>query len=200
MKSKVLGITGSFKSGKTTTARMFKRLGAACIDADRIYHQLLRTDAAIDKRIVSAFGEKVLNNNGKIDRKKLAKLVFGKKTALKRLTGITHPVIIKKMKSRLAELKKANQPLIVIDAPLLVEVGLVKLVDRLVVVKAKRRHLINRAEKLGTSKTETIKRLSSQLPCSAKIKLADLVIDNNGSLKQTEKQVKNICRAISYKL
>ncbi|NQT00103.1 MAG: dephospho-CoA kinase [Candidatus Omnitrophica bacterium] len=195
----IVGITGSYKSGKTTCCKMFNSLGAVTIDADKIYHQLLKTSTILRKKIISAFGKQVLNSNQEIDRKKLAKVVFADKRALKKLTQITHPVIIRELKDKTAEYKKTNEGrVLIIDAPLLIEAGSIKLVDKLVVVKANKCEQIKRARgKAKISKAEIIGRINAQLAQKAKIKLADYVIDNNGSLKQTRAQVKNIWQQIS---
>ncbi|MBL7085028.1 MAG: dephospho-CoA kinase [Candidatus Omnitrophica bacterium] len=195
----VLGVTGGLASGKTTVASMFKRLGAFCIDVDTIYHQLIKPKAALYKKIISAFGNEILGRGGRIDRKKLGKLVFSKKQNLKRLCRITHPAIIKGMGRQIRNLKRSKKrKIILIDAPLLVEVGLVKMVDRLIVVKASRKKQIARSAKVrGLCYGETIKRIGFQVPLREKIKLADFVIDNNGTLKQTRKQVKAIWEQIN---
>lgn len=195
-----MGITGSLGSGKTTCTGMFKKLGAVCIDADKIYHSLCKPQGVLYKKIISVFGEDVLTRNKKIDRKKLGKIVFRNRAVLNRLNRITHPAIIKTMKDKLSKLKKSKRSkMIVIDAPLLVEAGLVEMVDRLIVVQLNKKRLISRVRKLGMSKHEIVKRIRNQAPQASKIKLADYVIDNNGSLKQTKKQIKNIWEAISCK-
>lgn len=199
-KSLVVGITGSLGCGKTTCTEMLRRFGAVCIDADKIYHRLLKPQGVLYKKIISAFGEDVLTRNKKIDRKKLGKIAFRNRTVLNRLNRITHPAIIKTMKDKLSNLKESKRPkIIVIDAPLLIEAGLVEIVDKLIVVKLSKKRAINRVRKLGMPKYEIIQRIRNQAPEALKIKLADYVIDNNGSLKQTKKQVKNIWEAISCK-
>ena len=190
----VLGITGSFGAGKTTVALMFKRLGVSVIDADRIYHQLIKPGTLVYKGIVSAFGREILEKNKQIDRSKLAKLVFSKKEALKRLSQITHPAIIKRMSFKLSKLKRSQRrKIIVIDAPLLIEAGKISMVDKLIVVKTSKKNQIARCRRrFGISRDGVIKRIRTQAPLTEKIRLADYVIDNNGMLQQTREQVKNI--------
>ena len=86
-----MGVTGSLASGKTTVVRMFQALGASVIDADRIYHELIRPPGLLYTRIVSTFGREILGKTKQIDRKKLGKIVFSRRGALERLTQITHP-------------------------------------------------------------------------------------------------------------
>ncbi len=202
MKSRVivLGITGSFASGKTTVARMFKRLGAGVINADRIYHDLIKPKKNLYKKIVSAFGKEILQKNGQIDRRKLGRIVFySNPLGLKRLCRITHPAIIRKMKNKLSQLKHAGKGrIIIIDVPLLIEAGLIKMADKLIVVKTSRDRRIKRVSICrGISRKEAIRRIKAQVSEAKKIEYADYVIDNNGSFKETEQQVENIWQQLS---
>jgi len=198
-KLQVLAITGSFAGGKTTCARMFKKLDASVVDADKIYHQLIRPQRPLYKSIVSVFGREILNKNKQIDRKRLGKIVFNNRRSLKRLSSITHLAVIRKMKSEISRLKKAaSGEIIVIDAPLLIEPGLAKMADKLVVVKTSKKKQIKRCKKQwGMSAAEATKRIKLQLPLKEKIRLADYVIDNNGTLQNTRKQVKNIWKQLN---
>ncbi len=189
----IIGITGSFGTGKTTVARLFKSFGAEVIDADRISHHLLNANKIIYSKLIRYFGRIILSK-GKIDRRKLGHLVFTNLTNLKFLSTIMHPQIIKIIKRRVN--RKKNK-LIVIDAPLLVEAGLGELVDVLIVVKAtKYNQLIRTRNKFHLSDREIIKRISTQLSLDNKIKLADFVGDNNGTITETRKQVKRIWERI----
>lgn len=194
----VLGVTGSFASGKTTVAWMFQTLGASRIDADRIYHELIRPPGSLYKKIISSFGREILGKTRQIDRKKLGKIAFSKRGDLRRLTQITHPGIIRKIREKNSQLKRTKKcRIIVIDAPLLIEAGLISLMDKLIVVKANKKNQISRCKKRkGLSRVEVIKRIRRQIPLTKKIKLADYVIDNNGTLKQTREQVRNIWKKL----
>ncbi|MFC1631990.1 dephospho-CoA kinase [Candidatus Omnitrophota bacterium] len=193
-KIKVLGLTGCFGSGKTTSAGMFKRLGAVVIDADQTYHQLIDSTGGVYKKIISVFGRDILTTRGEICRKKLGDEVFAEPKLLKKLIRITHPAIISSIKQRLKRLSRnQKQRLVLVDAPLLIEAGLLNIVDTLIVVKAKQGLIVKRLKKAqGLSKQMTIKRIRSQAPLSVKVKLADYVIDNSGTLAQTRKQVRKI--------
>lgn len=197
----ILGITGSLASGKTAVAGMFARLGAKVIDADKIYHRLIKPASPLYKKIVSVFGEDILRKNKSIDRKKLAGIVFADKEALRKLSQVTHPLIIREIKRRLAQLKKVKGlKAVIIDAPLLIEAGLTGMTDKLIAVKINRKNQIARCKKQrGICTDEVARRSKHQLPLTKKIKLADYVIDNNGTLSQTREQVDEIWKKISAK-
>jgi len=190
----LVGITGGFGSGKTTVAKIFKSFGTQLIDADRIASRIIKPGSKIYKRTVNAFGKDILKDNKAIDRYKLAHIVFNNKNLLKRLNKIMHPEIIRIIKE---QIKTSRAKLIILDAPLLIEVGLENLVDKLIVVKIKRNEQIKRIQgKTSLSKTDILKRIRHQIPLSDKVRLADFVIDNNGTIDNTEKQVIRIWKKL----
>ncbi|MDD5045128.1 MAG: dephospho-CoA kinase [Candidatus Omnitrophica bacterium] len=193
---KVLGLTGSWGTGKTTVARMFKRLGANIIDADKIAHCLIRPHSAVYRQIVSVFGKRFTKpGSPSIDRKKLARAAFANKVLLKKLNKIMHPAIILGIK---LELKKNRSKLVVLDAPLLIETGLDSITDKLIVVSLDKAEQLKRLKrKTGLSSKDIKRRISSQLPLGTKIKKADFVIDNNGTKKNTYQQVKAVCKKLN---
>lgn len=177
----VLGITGSFGTGKTTVSRLFRKLGAEVINADNLCHDFLNR-ATQRKKILKIFGT--------INRKKLANIVFQDYSLLKKLEKILHPCVIGQIKKNI---KNTKQKIIVIDAPLLIESGLNKFIDKLITVKTNQNNQIKRIiKKSAFTQNEIIRRVKMQMPLSEKIKLADYIIDNNGTILNTEKQVKKI--------
>ena len=193
-------MTGGLGTGKTTVARIFSSLGAKVIDADKINHQLMKRNGSSFKSIVKSFGQKILTD-GDIDRKKLGAVVFNNSKRLKKLCRIVHPAIISKIKNRISHYQKnkSNQ-IIIIDAPLLIEAGLDRLVDILIVVKASRRKQIQRViRRMNIKRSEVLKRLKAQMPLKDKIRLADITIDNNGSLTKTKKEVRRIWQKLLKK-
>lgn len=174
----IVGITGSFGTGKTTVAKIFKRLGAKLIDADKIAHEFISPSR----------------------RRELAEIIFKKKAYLELICKILHPLIITRIKK---ELKKLNpkKNIIVIDAPLLIETGLHRIVDYLVVVKTKRSIQIERLKnKRGFKEEDILRRIKFQMPLKKKISLADFVIDNNCSIADTKKQVISIWKKLNKNL
>ena len=190
----VIGITGSFGSGKTTVARMFVSLGVRVIDADRIAHRLIRPQTGVYRRIIESFGRGILKRGGSIERRKLARIVFGNKKLLRKLNRIVHPAVIATIRKESA---KSRTGFFILDAPLLIEAGLEKEVDLLIVVRSTRKKQIERLIKKEIyTKAEILKRINSQMALSKKMRMADFIIDNNGSLANTRAQVKRIYRAL----
>jgi dephospho-CoA kinase len=190
----IIGITGSFGSGKTTVARIFKSFGSKVIDADKIAHKVISPESKIYKKIIDAFGKNILKKNTTVDRDKLAKIVFGKKKFLSRLNNIIHPEVIRTIKD---EIKNSKAKVIVLDAPLLIEAGLEKLVDKLIVVKITREKQIKRIQnRTSLSKAEILGRIGFQIPLKDKVRLADFVIDNSGTIEETKKQAEQIRRLL----
>lgn len=186
-KKKIVGITGGFGTGKSTVARMFGHFGARIIDADKISQDLIKPREEICRKITRFFGKEILNKFGFINRRKLAGIVFGDGKSLAKFNKIMHPAIIRRMKH---QMKSAKEDIVVLDAPLLLETGLDRLVDTVVVVDANLGNQIKRIQKRAAlSKSEIIARIKSQIPLKKKLHLADFVIDNNGSVQNTRKQV-----------
>jgi dephospho-CoA kinase len=191
---KVIGLTGGVGTGKTTVARMFRREGAAVIDADKVARAMVRPGSPAIRKIARQFDRGVVTPRGTLDRRRLGELVFGDSRLRKRLERILHPLILKDIREKARDSRKA---LVVIDAPLLFETGLEKSVDAVVVVRTSPRTQVRRAmARTGLSRGEILSRIAAQLPLKDKVRSADFVIDNNGTLQQTEKQVKVIRRSV----
>ncbi|MFH1338230.1 MAG: dephospho-CoA kinase [Candidatus Omnitrophota bacterium] len=192
----VIGITGNFGSGKTTVAGMFRRLGAEVIDADRIAHQLMQPPGKVYRRLVACFGKDILSGRKpRINRKKLARIVFNDKGALDKLNAIIHPGILKIIDSRIKGSAKSET--LAVDAPLLIETGLQHKVDAVVVVKAKSDVRIRRLKKSGLTADEIKNRQNFQLPQVQKLGFADFIVDNSGRRSRTGKQVRDIWNKIT---
>ena len=195
---KIIGLTGSFGTGKTFAASVFGKLGAKILDADRIAHEVIRKGTPAYKKIVALFGGGILDKNGRIDRKKIAGIVFEDKGNIERLNRITHPAVIKIIKEKIGKCRAVD--IVVIDAPLLIEANLTGIVDKLVVVKTSQSKQIERCiSKFCMDKKGVLKRIGKQMSLKEKVKLADFVIDNNGTKFETVIQVKKIWEEIVWK-
>ena len=162
----VLGITGNIGCGKSTVAGMFKTKDCLLVDADSLGHDLISTGTSVYKKIIKLFGRGILKADNSIDREKLGKIVFNRKTVLAKLNRIVHPELIRKIKQRI---RNSDKKIIILDAALIVEAGLSGMVDKLVVVTAKRQQQILRSQKgLGLSRRQVFLRMKSQISQSAK--------------------------------
>ncbi|MEI7999352.1 MAG: dephospho-CoA kinase [Candidatus Omnitrophota bacterium] len=186
----IIGLTGSFGSGKTTVAGLCKHYGAVVIDADAITRALLITGGKAEKKVAKVFGRAILVAN-KIDRNALAKIVFQDPRELKKLTDILYPIGLNEVKKQLVIHKNAK--LIVLDVPLLFESGWDKLSDVNIVVQSSQNIQISRLqESREFSRADILRRIKCQMPLKEKIQRADIVINNAGAIQQTHAQVKAI--------
>ncbi len=191
----VIGLTGSFGTGKSTVAKIFQSLGAKVIDADEISHQLIRPGKSLHKRIFQEFGREVFSSDGSVDRKKLGELVFANPRTRMQLEKLMHPEIIKEIKKQIRICRKR---IVVLDAPLLIEAGLTSLADKLVVVVTSELTQKQRSLRRDSSLTSTqIKnRLDAQIPLIKKLPMADFIIDNDKQLSKTKQEVRRIWQII----
>lgn len=190
--TKLIGLTGGIATGKSTVANIFKGLGATIIDIDKIARKVVKLKTKPYQEIVDTFGGAILNPDQSINRPELARLIFKNKSLRDKLNKITHPAIIKEMKRR-ADLLSSSRVPIIVDAPLLFEVNLDTFFDKIIVVQCRKEAQIKRLrERDSLSAEEAEQRIASQLPLEAKTRRADFCIDNNSTLKDTEKQVKKI--------
>lgn len=190
-----IGLTGNIGSGKSTVARRLESLGAKIIDADQVARKVVLPGSPGLQEIADVFGPGVLNNEGQLDRKKMGALVFADPRAREKLNNITHPRIKEEIRREINAFKKespksSNPGVLVIDAALLIEVGLNHNVDEIWVVKAGLNEQIERlAKRDSLSSNEAKRRIAAQMPQEDKIRLATRVIDNTGEKGETIKQV-----------
>lgn len=196
----VVGVTGGIASGKSVVCRVFEELGSVVIDADRIGHEIL-TRPDVRDRLVEAFGRDILNSNGAVDRRILGTLVFSNPTARERLNRIVHPPLLAEIRRQIAALRSSGfNGMIVVDAALLIEWGPADLVDVVIVVTALESLQGARLmERNGLSAEEAVQRVSSQTSATERARWADYLIENSGSIEETERQVRVIWEAIRQK-
>ena len=192
----LIGLTGGIASGKSLAAEELKRLGAHLIDADEIAREMVMPGLPAYQNIVKEFGEGILNPDKTINRKALGVIVFSNPKLRKRLEQITHPRILGEIDKRVFAIKdKDTKTIIVIDAALLIEVGLHKKMDKVIVVYSDEKTQIARLMKRdGLSYNEAKNRISAQMNLNEKKKYADFVIENvegkdKGKVKDEVKKI-----------
>ena len=189
----VVGVTGGVGTGKSTVAKMLKELGAEVIDADQLAHEAMRPRRAAWRRMVRVFGRTILKPDGSIDRQVLGRRVFQAAPARRRLEAIIHPIVIRQTRARLAHWRREKRVRVVaLDVPLLLEAGMRRLVDLLVVVTAPSAVQRRRLKARGWSERGIRQRVKAQWNVSAKAALADVVIDNAAGLLKTRRQVTDL--------
>lgn len=193
-----VGLTGGIACGKSTVSGMLKARGGRIVDADRIAREVVLPGEPALGEIAETFGADVLSVDGSLDRKRLGSIVFGDDAARKRLEAILHPRIRTEMLRQMVEWnEKDPSALVVVDIPLLYESGLDKQFnfEEILVVYVPRHVQLERLmHRDGLSAAEANQRINSQLPIEKKRELADIVIDNSGTLAQTEEQVERYVR------
>jgi dephospho-CoA kinase len=192
-----VGLTGGIGSGKSSVVMMLREMGVPVIEADDLVRELSRKGEAVYDEIVKTFGRDILAGDGEIDRARLAGMVFGSPEKLERLNGIVHPRVLERTERWIGERKREGARLVVIEAPLLVEAGFHRQLDRLVVVWCRPGQQIERLSAgRGMSREEAERRIAAQMPVEEKLRLADHVIDNSGAREVTRRQVETLVKKL----
>lgn len=188
--SLVIGLTGSIATGKSTIANMFKELNIEVIDADLIAREVVEPGKPAYLEIVKTFGEAILNENKELNRKALGQIVFNDEDKRKKLNEIVHPAIRKEMLAQRDKLIELNHPAIVMDIPLIYESGLEDYVEKIIVAYVNEKTQLKRLiERDQCTKEEALSRINSQINIEEKAKKADAIIDNNGTIEASYKQL-----------
>jgi dephospho-CoA kinase len=209
-----VGLTGGIASGKSAVCKMFAALGAQVTQADEIAHQLMQPGESVYYEVVEHFGRDILNPDGTVDRPRLAELTFGSSseaapsktgTRIEELNRIVHPAVIRKQEEWMEEVGRRNPHAIaIVEAALILEARAGKSFDRLVVVTCRPEQRIERwasrlRQDLETAKREVSRRMAAQFSDEEKIRAADYVLDNSGSLDETRRQVEEVFRQLKLR-
>jgi dephospho-CoA kinase len=205
-----LGLTGGIASGKSAVGEMFVKLGAHLIQADAVAHWLMEPGRPVYEEVVRRFGREILNSDGSINRPRLAEAAFGASSRtsggtpprVKELNEIVHPAVIEQENEWMEEIGRRDpNAIVIVEAALILEAGAGDRFDRLIVVTCRPEQRILRfARRLGISedaaRAEVTRRMAAQISDDEKVKAADFVIDNSGSLEATEQQVGRVFAAL----
>jgi dephospho-CoA kinase len=198
-----VGLTGGIAAGKSVVGEMFVACGAHLVQADRIAHSLMQPGEPVYNEVVRHFGREILNPDCSVNRSKLAELAFGpsrspvgnRSSRIEELNRIVHPAVIRSQEEWMQAIGLQNpHGAAIVEAALLLEAGAAKSFDRMIVVTCKPEQRAERFASrqkidLESARQEVARRMAAQLPDEEKIKVADYVIDNSGSLEQTRNQV-----------
>jgi len=193
----LLGITGVPGVGKSLAAEYFKRQGAIIISGDDTGREVLKEFPAVLNRLTGAFGNEILNADGKLNRSSLGRIVFGDPKALMKLNAIIHPHLLRLLKKKIDKYRKSrSSKMVVVDAALIFEWGIEKWFDYILVITANRTNRIARLMNSGLTRKEAEGRIRSQIPQREKAKMADFVIVNDDTRRSLKIQVDSLLKSI----
>ncbi|MEV5037426.1 dephospho-CoA kinase [Bacillus sp. AFS026049] len=189
----IIGITGGIASGKSTVSLYLQELGFTIVDADLASRAVVEPGEEAYHQVVKAFGEDILLTDGNIDRVKLGSIIFNDQEKRLLLNGIVHPAVRNWMRVKTEAALSSGEETVFMDIPLLFESKLTFMVDKTLLIyvdeQVQLKRLMNRN---GLSEAEALARINSQMPLADKKALADAVIDNNGDINETKRQLKAI--------
>ncbi|OON98494.1 MAG: dephospho-CoA kinase [Epulopiscium sp. Nele67-Bin004] len=191
----VFGIVGGIGAGKSFVSQLIGEMGSAkIIDTDKIGHQILLKDGEAYAKIVDIFGESILDTDKQIVRQKLATIAFSNPQNVKLLNDITHPIIYNIVQT---QIKQSPEKLILVEAPLLIESGLINIVDKVIAVYADEDIRIERViKRSGYTYDEAKARINNQKPWSELEKVGDIIINNSGGINDTKEQVSKLLKEV----
>jgi dephospho-CoA kinase len=185
-----LGLTGGIASGKSAVAAMLRDLGFSVLDADSLAHKLIEPGQPAYHEVLQEFGPSIADAGGRIDRAKLAAIVFGDRAKLDRLNAIVHPRVAEVISRQFEEWQRqGTRDAAFVEAALIIEAGIHKTLDGLVVAWCEPEQQFERLRARGLSEAEARRRIAAQLPVEEKLRFATEKIDCSGSLERTRRQV-----------
>jgi dephospho-CoA kinase len=189
----VIGLTGGIASGKSTVASILIEKGITVIDADIEARLAVEKGEEAYEEIIACFGNEIILEDGSIDRAKLGSIIFHNDKQRQKLNSIVHPAVRKRMLTKKDNAIANDEKLVIMDIPLLFESNLTFMVDKTILVYVDEDIQLDRLMKRNElSKYDAAARINSQMPLKEKIKLADAVINNNATIKETEQQLLEI--------
>jgi dephospho-CoA kinase len=190
---KLVGLTGGIASGKSTVAKIFQRLGAAIVNADDLAREVVLPGREAWKEIVASFGAEILQTDQNLDRQKLRTLIFNQPEARKRLESIIHPRVRALAEERIRQYGAAGYPVVIYEVPLLFEGKLQEWLRPVILVACNVETQTARLQQRDhLTRADAEKHIAAQMSLAEKRRLADYVIENNGSLADLERQTREI--------
>ena len=194
-----LGLTGGIASGKSAVAAMLREMGFAVLDADGLAHKLIEPGQPAYDEVVKEFGSSIVDASGRVDRTKLGAIVFADQAKLDRLNEIVHPRVAEVVFSQFEAWRRSGVPdAAFVEAALLIESGIHKKLDGLVVAWCTPEQQLERLLARGLSETEALRRMAAQLPVEEKLRLASEKIDCSGTREETRRQVEALATKLRF--
>lgn len=191
----VIGLTGSIGTGKSTIANQFKKLNIPVIDADLIAREVVEPGKEAYNEIVNTFGQEIVQEDGSLNRPRLGSIVFADENKRKILNSIIHPAIRREMLRQRDFYIEQGERCIVLDIPLLFESKLTNFVDKIIVVYTSKENQLQRILKRDDiSEEEALQRVNAQIDIAKKVEWADEVINNDGTIAESEAQLIDILK------
>lgn len=188
----VIGITGETGAGKTTLAEIFESWGAELISGDEMGWELLKPEESTYRSLLQRYGRDILNVEGKINRRKLGRIVFSSPKETREFNALVHPELLKRLRERIEKAKNRSS-IVIVDAALIVEWKIVAQFDKLIVVIADKARRIERLKRSRQLSNEELRdRFRSQLSREKKLRYADWVIENNGDIRELREKAEVI--------
>ena len=188
---RIIGITGGIASGKSTVTEFLRQQGYQVIDADQVVHELQEPGGRLYQALLSTFGSSILQEDGRLDRPKLGAMIFGDSELLAQSSQIQNQIIREELAGR-RDLLAEKEDIFFMDLPLLFELGYESWFDQIWLVDVTEKTQLSRLmTRNALSQDEAEKRIAAQLSLQEKRKRADVLIDNNGSLKETRQQIRD---------
>ena len=195
-----VGLTGSIGCGKSSLSNILKKYDIPIIDAD-IKGREIYENKELLRDIEKNFGSSVINKDGTLNRKNLGKIVFNDDYKLEKLNSLTHPVIQNMIKDDLNKYEKFGKKIAVVDAALLIEAGFMNMLDTLVVVTCSEEVQLQRVVlRDNCSEEDAMGRIKSQMPQYEKVKYAEFVVDNSGTIEHLEKEAEKLIKSLEAKI
>ena len=193
-----VGLTGGLACGKTFVGEALASFGCLLIQADELGHQVLEPGGEAYDEVVREFGAEILDGGGRIDRKRLAALVFGSPERLERLSGLVHPPVVRREEQAVSTFaEREPHGIAVVEAAILIETGSYRRFDRMILVTCTEEQQRERAlRRQGVVEADVLARMSRQMPLAEKRKYADFVIDTSGTKEDTVRQTRAVYDAL----
>jgi dephospho-CoA kinase len=186
-----IGVTGGIGSGKSTACRIFKRLGTPVISADEIAKQIADSHPTVRKEIIGVLDPKAYDVRRRLNRPYVASRLFGNKRIQRSINAILHPRVLKEIQRRIRVYEERGRRLVVVEAALIFEAGMEKLLDLVIVIETKQRTAIQRVKKRDDMNQAAVKRrIASQWSITRKRKRADIVLRNDGTAADLRKKIR----------